>query len=74
MQMKHTSKRSVRVYNAGPFGVAVINLEQKCYPIHYSDSFAQSVIVPVIQADFQVAVALDQTGRGDGGFGSTGLA
>ncbi|MBC7739496.1 MAG: hypothetical protein H7245_20320 [Candidatus Saccharibacteria bacterium] len=74
MQMKHTSKCSVRVYDAGPFGVAVINLGHQSYTSHHCDSIAQAVMAPVIRADFQVADALDQTGRGDGGYGSTGLA
>lgn len=36
------------------------------------DRIAQGVICPVVQADIEVVDYLDETDRGDGGFGSTG--
>ena len=58
----------------GALGVALINLSHEPYTIQHGDRIAQAVIAPVIQADFQVADALDPTDRGTGGFGSTGRA
>lgn len=36
------------------------------------ERIAQLVVMPVLQADFVAADALDETERGEGGFGSTG--
>ena len=36
------------------------------------DQIAQLMFMPCIQADFAIAVILDETERGCGGFGSTG--
>lgn len=44
------------------------------YIIRKGDRIAQGVIVPVIRANFEVADELSETERGDGGFGSTGVA
>ena len=41
--------------------------------IEDGDRIAQLVITPVIQAIFEEAETLDDTERGTGGFGSTGL-
>ncbi|GLS85443.1 deoxyuridine 5'-triphosphate nucleotidohydrolase [Cypionkella aquatica] len=57
----------------GPLGVALINLGTSPYTVQHGDRIAQSVIAPVVQASFQVVDILDETGRGQGGFGSTGL-
>jgi dUTP pyrophosphatase len=38
------------------------------------ERIAQLVIVPIVQASFQVVDAFDASGRGSGGFGSTGRA
>ena len=56
----------------GPLGVALINLGHEPYVIHHGDRIAQAVIAPVVQAVFSVADVLGATGRGEGGFGSTG--
>ena len=56
----------------GPLGVALINLGTEPYTVHHGDRIAQAVIAPVIQMGFQVVDRLDDTARGDGGFGSTG--
>ena len=44
-------------------------VEQK---IACGERIAQLVVAPFLKADFTEAVALDETGRGEGGFGSTG--
>jgi dUTP pyrophosphatase len=56
----------------GPLGVALINLGPEPYVIRHGDRIAQAIIAPVVQARFQVADALGETARGEGGFGSTG--
>ena len=56
----------------GPLGVALINLGAEPYTIHHGDRIAQAVVAPVVQAEFQVVESLDETARGEGGFGSTG--
>ena len=56
----------------GPLGVALINLGTEPYTIQHGDRIAQAVVAPVVQAGYQVVEILDETARGDGGFGSTG--
>jgi dUTP pyrophosphatase len=56
----------------GPLGVALINLGAEPYTIRHGDRIAQGVVAPVVQAGFQVVERLDETARGEGGFGSTG--
>ncbi len=57
----------------GPLGVALINLGAEPYLVRHGDRVAQVVVAPVVQAGFAVVEALDETERGMGGFGSTGL-
>lgn len=56
----------------GPVGVILINLGQTTVTLHHGDRIAQMVVAPVIQATFEVG-DLDETARGSGGFGSTGV-
>lgn len=56
----------------GPLGVIMINLGTEAYAIRHGERIAQAVIAPVTRAAFVMAEALDQTARGEGGFGSTG--
>ena len=56
----------------GPLGVALINLGDAAYTIQHGDRIAQCVVMPVVQASFQVVEILTETQRGQGGFGSTG--
>ena len=57
----------------GPLGVSLINLGTEPYTIRHGDRVAQVVVAPVVQAGFAVVEALDETARGTGGFGSTGM-
>lgn len=57
----------------GPLGVSLINLGPDPYTIRHGDRVAQVVVAPVVQAGFTLIEALDETERGAGGFGSTGL-
>ncbi|MEY4305251.1 MAG: hypothetical protein RIT52_1426 [Pseudomonadota bacterium] len=57
----------------GPLGVALVNLGAAPYVVQHGDRIAQCVVAPVVQAGFSVVTALDDTSRGQGGFGSTGV-
>lgn len=56
----------------GPLGVIVLNAGTETFVIAHGDRIAQMLVAPVIQADFDLVEALDETARGAGGFGSTG--
>jgi len=56
----------------GPLGVSLINLGREPYTIRHGERIAQMVVAPVVQATFEVVDRLSDTGRGAGGFGSTG--
>lgn len=57
----------------GEILVPLINHSSEPYTVHNGDRIAQIVIMPVIQADFVETGELGMTGRGTGGFGSTGI-
>jgi len=57
----------------GEMGAIVINFSDRAVVVEKGTKLAQLVIVPVIQAKFEVVEELDATERGEGGFGSTGL-
>ena len=56
----------------GEVRVIVANLGAEPVTIERGDRIAQLVIAPVARARFERADALPETGRGGGGFGSTG--
>ena len=56
----------------GPLGVLLVNLGSAPYTISHGERIAQMIVAPVVQARFAVVEALPDTGRGGGGFGSTG--
>lgn len=58
----------------GEVGVILINLGSESYTIENGDRIAQLVISPVVQAELIEADSLDDTERGVGGFGSTGIS
>ncbi|MFN4204277.1 MAG: dUTP diphosphatase [Tabrizicola sp.] len=57
----------------GPLGVSLINLGTEAYTVRHGDRVAQLIVAPVVQVAFSVVEGLNQTERGAGGFGSTGL-
>lgn len=57
----------------GEINVLLVNLGKKQCIIQPGDRIAQLVIAPCVQANFNVALALGATERGQGGFGSTGV-
>lgn len=57
----------------GEIHVNLINHGQADFNVKRGDRIAQMIIAPVIQAAWEVADELDETARGTGGFGSTGV-
>ena len=57
----------------GEVKVILINLGSEPFPVRRGDRIAQLVPAPVLRAHFTEVHALEETARGTGGFGSTGL-
>jgi dUTP pyrophosphatase len=57
----------------GEVQVVLINLGQDVYEIRTGMKIAQMLIQPVQTVDVREAESLDDSSRGEGGFGSTGL-
>ena len=75
-------KRGITVLNApgtvdadyrGEVGVLLINLSQEDFVINDGERVAQMVIARQEQVDFEVVEELDETERGAGGYGHTGV-
>lgn len=59
----------------GEIKVCLINLDQSTpIVINSGDRIAQLVVMPFIQAEFVAVDSLDETTRGSGGYGSTGIS
>lgn len=56
----------------GPLMVSAWNRSDQPFVIQPLDRLAQLVILPVIQANFNIVESFDASTRGQGGFGSTG--
>lgn len=56
----------------GQIFVSVWNRGHSVFTIQPLERIAQLVIVPVVQASFNLVDSFEQSERGDGGFGSTG--
>lgn len=74
-------KKGITVLNApgtidadyrGEIGVILINLSQDEFTIENGDRIAQMVISEYQKVDFVEVDQLENSARGDGGFGSTG--
>jgi|TARA_B110000914_G_scaffold87419_1_gene76857 dUTP pyrophosphatase len=57
----------------GEIGVILINLSNENFNISTGDRIAQLVVSKHERVDWELSKSLDQTNRGDRGFGSTGL-
>jgi dUTP pyrophosphatase len=75
-------KHSVTVLNTpgtvdsgyrGEVCVILINHGREPFHIQKHTKIAQMVICPVVQAEIVEVASLDETARGEGGFGSTGI-
>ncbi len=58
----------------GPLMVSCWNRGAAAYTVQPFERIAQMVIVPVVQAAFEIVEDFSATQRGQGGFGSTGTA
>ena len=56
----------------GEICVGLCNVSNEPYTISKNERIAQMVIAPVVMAEFTEVTELDETLRGEGGFGSTG--
>ena len=57
----------------GEVMVLLVNHGPEPFTIRHGDRIAQAVVAPVTRARFAQAETLDETARGTGGFGSTGV-
>jgi dUTP pyrophosphatase len=57
----------------GEVQVILVNLGQEDFRIRSGDRIAQLVFCPVVRVSFQARPLIDETARGSGGFGSTGI-
>lgn len=58
----------------GEIGVLLLNTDPaEVFRIEPGDRIAQLLIVPFVEASVEIVEELDETERGGGGFGSTGL-
>ena len=57
----------------GEWNVPLVNLGQEPYTIQDGDRIAQMVLAKYEQADFCLASEINETERGSGGFGHTGV-
>ena len=56
----------------GEIGVILVNLGEAPFTIERGMRIAQMVVAPIARVRWQVVETLDDTERGEGGFGSTG--
>lgn len=57
----------------GDVGVLLINLSNQCCVITPGERIAQLIISPIVQGKWVEVKELDDTERGDGGFGHSGV-
>ena len=57
----------------GDIGVILINLSAETFIVNPGERIAQMVINKFEQAEFELVEELDETERGEGGFGHTGV-
>lgn len=57
----------------GEIQVPMINHSDRPYTVRGGDRIAQMVILPILLPEFEECALLDETERGEGGFGSTGV-
>ena len=57
----------------GPLMISAWNRSASAYTIEPGDRIAQLVLLPVVRATLQVVDTFDQSARGAGGFGHTGV-
>lgn len=68
-----TSRGVIDSSYRGNIKVVLYNHGSDGYVVHRGDKVTQMVLLPIITPELEVVDELDETERGDGGFGSTGL-
>ena len=63
---------TIDAHYTGSIRVKLFNLNRKEYRVQDGDKIAQLVIVPCALPELELVDHLEETDRGDGGFGSTG--
>lgn len=58
----------------GEIGVVLANFGTERFFIEPGDRIAQMMFVPYVEPEFVISSELDETDRGQGGFGSTGVS
>lgn len=56
----------------GELQIGLVNLSDEAYTIQPGERIAQLVVMPVLLPALEEVETLEETGRGSGGFGSTG--
>jgi len=56
----------------GEIGVILVNLGQERVVLRKGERIAQLVFCPIVRAEFEAVEQLEDSDRGEGGFGSTG--
>ena len=75
LNVKHGIQSGEGVIDVGYTGsirVKLYNHSGKWYQVNKGDKISQLVILPILTPDLELVDELDETERGDGGFGSTG--
>lgn len=67
-----TTDGTIDSHYTGSIRVKLFNHSPKGYKVHAGDKIAQLVIVPCELPELELVEKLDETDRGDCGFGSTG--
>lgn len=68
----HTMAGVIDSNYRGEYKVVLINLSDKPYEIQKEDKIAQLLIMPIITANIKVEKKLNESTRGEGGFGASG--
>lgn len=74
LNVKHgiTSEGVIDVGYTGSIVVKLYNHSMKDYVVKKGDKITQLVILPILTPELELVDSLEDTERGDGGFGSTG--
>ena len=67
-----TTDGTIDAHYTGPIKVCLFNHGGSKYEVKSGDKIAQLVIVPCVMPHLEIVDTLEETDRGDGGFGSTG--
>ena len=67
-----TSRGTIDCGYTGEIKVTLYNSSEFPYSVHKGDKISQLVILPILTPELEIVSELDDTARGDNGFGSTG--